>query len=86
MSINCTTVKPKTTVKFAQNDPYQILGVCPGATAAEVTEAYLKAVCSHHPNKLMGLGIAPELVQLAEERTKAINAAYEALKKNNATL
>ncbi len=80
------TARPKTTANFPNNDPYQILGLHPEATTSEITEAYLKAVRSNHPDKLTGLGMAPELIQLAEERMKAINAAYEVLQKKNASL
>ncbi|MEB3311819.1 MAG: DnaJ domain-containing protein [Snowella sp.] len=71
---------PPKMIHYPHNDPYRILGIKPNATASEVTEAYLQAIRNYHPDKLMGLGMAPEFIQLAEQRTKEINAAYEVLK------
>jgi curved DNA-binding protein CbpA len=36
---------------------------------------YRRKIKQYHPDRLAGL--APELLELAEERTKALNAAYE---------
>lgn len=61
---------------------YEILGVSVGASQAEVVAAYRQMAMMYHPDRLSGL--APEFVELAEERMKEINAAYEELKRHAA--
>jgi hypothetical protein len=55
-----------------------ILDVSPGATAQEVKQAYRDLVQFWHPDKHADK--IPRLRQLAEEKMKEINAAYEVLK------
>lgn len=57
---------------------YEILGVGVGASAEEVVTAYRQMAKMYHPDRLSSL--APEFVELAEERMKEINGAYEQLK------
>lgn len=57
---------------------HQVLGVAPGASPEEIRAAYQRLVQQYHPDRVSGLG--PELVELAERRTKQINAAYATLK------
>lgn len=57
-----------------EDTPYKVLDIAPDATRAEIVEAYHQKVRLYHPDRLAGL--APELRELAEERMKAINAAY----------
>jgi hypothetical protein len=61
---------------------YETLGVSVGASQAEVVAAYRQMAMMYHPDRLSGL--APEFVELAEERMKEINAAYEELKRHAA--
>jgi len=56
---------------------YEVLGLAPGATRDEVKKAYRRAISEYHPDQVARLG--PELRALAESKTKAINAAYEAI-------
>lgn len=64
--------------KAIPDDPYQILGISPSATLAEISKAYLQQIKKNHPDRVGGM--APEFIRLAEERTKRINQAYETLK------
>ena len=59
---------------FEDDTPYKVLDVSPQSTREELIEAYRQKVRLYHPDLMAGL--APELRQLAEERMKAINAAY----------
>ncbi len=61
-----------------RTSPYAVLGVAPGASLDEIRRAYRRAVQQYHPDQLAHL--APELRELAERRTKEINAAYNLLK------
>jgi len=58
-------------------DPYAVLGVQRGASRDEIREAYKRVVQQYHPDKVAHLG--RELQQLALEKTKEINRAYEVL-------
>jgi hypothetical protein len=64
------------------NDPrqlsvYEILGVSPSASPAEIKLAYRHRIKECHPDRFANLG--PEYQHLAEEWSKAINAAYDTL-------
>jgi flagellar biosynthesis GTPase FlhF len=52
-----------------------VLGVTPRASKDEIASNYRRRVKQYHPDRVVGL--APEFVELAEERTKALNEAYE---------
>jgi hypothetical protein len=55
----------------------EVLGVRPNASRDDITAAYRKMARMYHPDKVAGLG--PEFGELAERRTKEINAAYAEL-------
>ena len=59
--------------------PYAVLGVTPGASADEIRAAYQRLVMQYHPDRVSGMG--PEIVAVAEARTKEINEAYAQLKR-----
>jgi hypothetical protein len=58
-------------------DPHDILGVRRGATRDEIRQAYRLVIAQYHPDRVAQLG--PELRNLATEKTKEINQAYETL-------
>jgi DnaJ-domain-containing protein 1 len=58
-----------------QSDWWIVLGVAPSASKDEIVRRYRHKIKQCHPDRLGGL--APELLQLAEEQAKALNAAYE---------
>jgi DnaJ like chaperone protein len=58
-------------------DAYQVLGVGPSATDAEVTKAYRRLVSQNHPDKLVANGLPESMIEAAHERTKRILEAYE---------
>lgn len=58
-------------------DPYKILGVSPNATDAEIKVAYRNLAKKYHPDKYRG----HDLEDLAGERLKEINEAYDMIQK-----
>jgi DnaJ-domain-containing protein 1 len=60
-----------------------VLGTAPDATFEIAKEAYLLKIQQYHPDKVAGLG--PEFVQLAEQKSKELNAALEQAKRSSRT-
>ncbi|MBQ8525551.1 MAG: J domain-containing protein [Clostridia bacterium] len=59
-------------------DPYKILGVPPNATDAQIKEAYRELAKKYHPDKYVNNPLA----DLAAEKMREINEAYDYLTKN----
>ena len=57
-----------------ENDWWSVLEVPPHATADEIRRAYRYKIKQCHPDRIIGL--APELLELAERSTRTLNAAY----------
>ena len=67
---------------FGGNDvdmAYKVLEIEPSATDDEVKRAYKKMALKHHPDKVATLG--DDVKKAAEEKFKAVVAAYESIKK-----
>jgi len=64
-------------VEGAPRDPYDVLGIAPGAPLADVRAAWRQAVKDSHPDAMIARGVPAEAVKLAERRLIAINAAWE---------
>lgn len=62
------------------DDAYAALGVSPGASDAELKRAYRRLMSQNHPDKLASRGLPESMRELAEERTREINTAYDLIK------
>ena len=62
-------------------DPYKILGVSPNATDDEIKKAYRELARKYHPDKYRD----SDLADLAEEKMKEVNSAYEEIQKMRAS-
>ena len=58
---------------------YKILEISSSASDSEVKKAYRKMAVKYHPDKVAHLG--KEIQKTAEEKFKAVNNAYQQLKK-----
>ena len=58
-------------------NPYEVLGVSPNATDEEVKKAYRDLARKYHPDKYRD----SDLADLASEKMKEVNAAYEEIQK-----
>lgn len=58
------------------DDPYAVLGLLPGAAMDEVRQAWRRLAAENHPDRMAQRGAPPEFVDIARDKTAAINAAY----------
>ena len=58
-------------------DPYSVLGVKPDASDQEIKKAYRELARKYHPDNY----VDNPLADLAEEKMKEVNEAYEAIQK-----
>lgn len=58
------------------SDPYKVLGVSPDASDDEIKQAYRALARKYHPDKYRD----SDLADLAGEKMKEVNAAYEQIK------
>ena len=65
--------------KLRRDNPYAQLGLTSDASDAEVEQAYRRLIAQYHPDRLVGA--ADELRLQAEDKARAINAAYERIRR-----
>lgn len=61
-------------------DAYRTLGIEVGASDKDIKTAYRRLMNQHHPDKLVSKGLPESMMNVAEERTQQIRAAYERIK------
>jgi DnaJ like chaperone protein len=59
------------------DEAYEVLGVRPAASDAEVKRAYRKLMSENHPDKLVARGLPEAMLEVAKQKTQAIQAAWE---------
>ncbi len=65
-----------------KNRSYKILGLSENASLEEVSNQYRKLIKEYHPDKLQGMGLPKEFIELANQKLSAINKAYTEIKNN----
>jgi DnaJ like chaperone protein len=66
--------------KSRLDDAYAALGLSSGASEAEIKRAYRKLMSQNHPDKLAARGLPESMREVAEERSREINTAYDLIK------
>lgn len=61
---------------------YEILGCSPDNSDKEIKKAYKKAISKYHPDKIQSQGLPKEFMDYANEQSKKINKAYDAIKQS----
>jgi DnaJ like chaperone protein len=62
------------------DDAYAALGLTPSASAAEIKRTYRRLMSRNHPDKLAARGLPESMREIAEERSREINTAYDLIK------
>jgi DnaJ-domain-containing protein 1 len=63
----------------AADNPYATLGVATDASDAHIDKTYRQLMAKYHPDRVSGA--AEEIRELAEQRARAINAAYDRIQR-----
>jgi DnaJ like chaperone protein len=73
---------PGTAPRQRLEDAYAALGVSPKASDAEIKRAYRRLMSQNHPDKLAARGLPESMREIAEERSREINTAYDLIKES----
>lgn len=66
---------------LAPEDPYAVLEVAPDAPDEVIRDAWRRALSDAHPDRVIGRGLPEEFVEVAHAKAAAVNAAYDAVKR-----
>ncbi len=69
---------PTTRARLA--DAYMALGLSSDVSVAEIKKAYRRLMSKNHPDKLTAKGLPDSMREIAEERAREINVAYDLIK------
>jgi len=69
-------------IRGSLDQAYAQLGLKSNASDAEVKKAFRKLVSQYHPDKLVSQGLPEEMMDMAKNRVREINVAYEQIKKS----
>ncbi|VFP87639.1 Co-chaperone protein DjlA [Candidatus Erwinia haradaeae] len=62
-------------------DACTMIGVSRNDDVTTIKRAYRKRMSEHHPDKLVAKGLPPEMMQMAKQKTQALQAAYNLIKR-----
>jgi DnaJ like chaperone protein len=71
-------------VDDAESDPYDVLGVAPDMSLDAIRREWRRQVRETHPDALVGRGVPPEALKLAERRMIDLNRAWERISEEHA--
>lgn len=61
-------------------EAYQVLGVDPKASDADIKRAYRRLLSQHHPDKLVSKGLPEEMMKVATQKTHEVRQAYDRIR------
>ena len=64
------------------DNAYAVLGVKENISDGEVKKAYRRLMAQNHPDKLISKGLPEEMIEVATEKSKQIQKAYDLIKKS----
>jgi DnaJ like chaperone protein len=64
---------------YDPDSPYEVLGVSPAASDAEIKTRYRELAREHHPDLLVSKGLPEEFLAASGRRLAAVNEAYETI-------
>ncbi len=64
------------------SDAYSLLGIANNVSDQEVKKAYRRQMNQHHPDKLVSKGLPQEMMDIANQKTQDIKAAYDLVKQS----
>lgn len=62
---------------YKGDDIYKILGVASTASREDIKKAYRDLTLIHHPDRVRGLGLTGEYLEIATRQMMRLNEAYE---------
>jgi DnaJ like chaperone protein len=62
------------------DEAYETIGVAASASDAEVKRAYRRQMSENHPDKLVARGLPESMLEVAKQKTQAIQAAWERIR------
>lgn len=64
-----------------RENPYDVIGVAPDIDDNDLQRHYRKLIVENHPDKLIARGLPQEMIDIANKKIAAINAAYDEIRK-----
>ena len=74
------TAGPRPVAQSRLDDAYTALGLRSDASVAEIKRTYRRLINKNHPDKLAAKGLPDSMREIAEERARELNVAYELIK------
>ena len=68
-------------VVAGKRDPYEVLGLTPSASDAELERRYRSLLAENRPDELIARGVPAEFIAIAIEKVAAFTEAYKAIAK-----
>jgi DnaJ like chaperone protein len=72
--------RPQQVTADRLGEAYRVLGIDRGASDEAVKKAYRRLISQHHPDKLVSKGLPQSMLDLAREKAREINIAYDVIK------
>jgi DnaJ like chaperone protein len=73
---------PPSVARVTLQEAYQVLGVMPGESMAEITRAYRRQLSRHHPDKLKANGLPESMLDFAQQQTQLIIEAFNLIRES----